>query len=408
MKFLRIALPLSLVAAAVIGPIATPASAAESTLDFRVAPAAASGLSPGEDYFILEMEPGHDRTQSVVISNDSQLPLRVQLAAVDAATAQMGGVDYGSEEGTAGVTGGWITLNDYAISLAPGRSRQVQFAVQVPLDATSGVHLGGLVVWVEGAKGQTIAGAPASMSVQSRRVIAVQVDVPGPAAPVLEIRGAQAEARPDGLYLGVDLFNSGTDFATGTGTVSIEGRDETGTFALDTVVPRTGTNFPFRWGGTAVPNGSYDVAIEIDYGVAITSWEGEVVVGPAVQEGLRGRGVVPAGTPFPSPSLVAALGALLLTIVMLFRLRRRSFLSGLGSRLPRISVSRPGRQSAPPLLTLSGRGPQATPALPALFVPRSEEEQRCVPPPPPPPPPAGPVLASAGYAGAAGASNFDY
>ena len=404
MKFFRIALPFFLLTGALM--VVTPAGAAESSLDFRVAPAAGSELSEGEDYFVLDMEAGDIRTQAVEISNDSQSPLRVQLAAVDAATAQMGGVDYGAEEGRTDATGSWINLEVRSISLAPGRSTQVSFEVEVPDDATTGVHLAGLVIWVEDAEQADIAGAPASMSIQSRRVIAVQIDLPGVAVPALEIRGAHAEARPDGLYVGIDLFNAGTGFATGTGTVSIEGREEIGTFALDTVVPRTGTNFPFRWGSGAVRNGSYDVLIEIDYGVAIATWQGEVVVGPAVQNGLRGRGVEPAGTGLSLWMFV--LVALVLIGVTFLIFRKRSFCSGLGSRLPRVSVSRPTRQSIPPTPTFSGQRPRVIPAPPAIFVPRSEEEQRRVPPPPPPPPPARPLLATAGYAGAVGASNFDY
>lgn len=403
MKVFRIAV-LLLVLTAFMGSIASPVSAAESALDFRVAPAAGPGLSEGQDYFVLDMVPGDRRTQAIELSNDSQQPLHVQLAAVDAATAQMGGVDYASEEKPAGATGSWITLEDRTIPLAPGESTQVSFDVEVPEDAVAGVHLAGLVIWVEGAEEETNAGTQASMSVQSRRVIAVQVDLPGSAAPVLEIRGGHAEARPDGLYLGVDLFNSGTGFATGTGTVSIEGLDELGTFTLDTVVPRTGTNFPFRWGGSGVPNGSYDVSVEIDYGTAIATWQGEVVVGPALQAGLRGRGVE-AGQSDLLRSMLA-IGAVLIGVVgLVFFLRRRRVLSRIGSRRPRPSLTRSPPPPARPHMQ-PARRPGLVPA-PPVFVPRSEEEQRRVPPPPPPPPPARPAPVAA-YAGAAGGSNFDY
>lgn len=400
MKFFRVALPLFVLATTLTALIAPPASAAESSLDFRVAPAAGSELSEGEDYFILEMEPGDRRAQAVEIRNDSQRSLRVQLAAVDAATAQMGGVDYASDELVPEITGSWITLEDRIIRLAPGESTQVRFEVKVPIDATTGAHLGGLVIWVEGAEEETAAGASASLSVQSRRVIAVQVDLPGPAAPVLEIRGAYAEARPDGLYLGVDLFNTGTDFATGTGSVSIEGRDESGTFALDTVVPRTGTNFPFRWAGSSVPNGSYEVAIEIDYGVGIATWQGEVSVGPALQADLRGRGVDRGAGPIFSRSLLA-IAVVLVLIIILLLWRRRSPLSSLGSRLPRLSFARSPGHAPAPLQMVPARSPAQPAAAPAAFVPRSEEEQRCVPPPPPPPPPAGPSQMDPSYQGAA-------
>lgn len=398
MKFFRNSLALLVLCAALVGHMATPASAAGSALDFRVAPAAGSQLSEGGDYFVLDMEPGESRTQSIEITNPSKSALQVQLAGVDAATAQMGGVDYAAEELSARAVGGWISLKNELISLAPGESKEADFKVAVPRDAATGVHLGGLVIWVEGAEKETAAGARTTMSVQSRRVIAVQVELPGPAAPLLEIRGAQAEARPDGLYLGIDLFNPGTDLVTGTGTVSIEGRDEIGSFVLDTMVPRTGTNFPFRWDGAAVPNGSYEVAIEIDYGVGIATWQGPVSVGPALQEDLRGRGIKGANGS-PVPWLPVAVGAGLALVVMLLAFpRTRSLLLGSAARLPRVSISRAPRVATPVRRTALQKPRPGTPR-PAVFVPRSEEEQRCVPPPPPPPPPGGPIPASAASAG---------
>ena len=382
MKSFRIAFPLCVLSAALVASIPMPASASEGALDFRVGPAAGSELSKGGDYFVLEMESGHSRTQAIEISNPSQRPLRVQLDEVAAATAQMGGVDYGSEQPPTGAAGSWITLEKRTVSLAAGGSTNVSFEIEVPANAVTGVHLAGLAVWVEGAERETAAGARTTMKVQSRRVIAVQVNLPGPAAPVLEIRGAQAEARPDGLYLGVDLFNSGNGFARGTGTVSIEGRDGIEDIVLDTVVPRTGTNFPFRWAGAAVPNGSYEVAIEIDYGVAIATWQGQVRVGPAVQEGLLGRGIGERGSS-AFPRLLLAVGAALLALIVLVLVRRkRPFFPRSFSRAPGVRRSR--RHPRPTHRIVPDQGPGAVTSSPTLFVPRSEEQRRLPPPPPPP------------------------
>ena len=363
------------------------ASANESALDFRVSPGPATQVSEGGDYFVLGMEPGETSRQTVQLSNPSSSALKVRLAGVDAATAQMGGVDYGAEAVVPKAAGTWITFEEDMVELTPGGSMEVGFEVTVPGDAQSGVHLGGLVIWVEGAAQETVAGAQATMNVQSRRVIAVQVELPGPAAPALEIRGAEAEARPDGLYLGIDLFNSGNGFVKGTGTVLIEGRDEDGSFPLDTVVPRTGTTYPFRWAASSVPNGTYDVSVEIDYGSAIATWEGEVVVGAVVQDDLRGRGVDPStGSSRQTVILVGI--ALVLGMFALF-LRRRFFGHRSGIRLPRISIqaaphprSVQPRKRSPKVAPLRGGGQLAQ----AAFVPRSEELQRRVPPPPPPPP----------------------
>lgn len=354
--------------------------ASESALDFRVAPAAGSQVSDGGDYFVLNMRPGHSRDQRVRVSNGSSKDLEVRLAAADASTAQMGGVDYGSEDAARVATGDWIVLDEPQVALSPGESKLVEFSIKVPSDAGEGVHLAGLSVWVEGTGSQRGTGSPATINLQSRRVIAVQVNLPGAAAPNLEIRGAEAQARPDGLYLGIDLFNLGTDFAKGQGRVSIEGREQ-GSFLLDTVVPGTGTSFPFRWAATSVPSGSYPVTVEIDYGGRLATWEGEVIVGAGVQDDLRGRGAAD-GTAMSVRQKILIGGAVAIgAALLLLGLRHFRARPPLKQRLPirRTASARPIQS------TIAGPGSTLPP--PAAFVPRSEEMQRWVPPPPPPPPP---------------------
>ena len=367
--------------------IAPSASADESQLDFRVSPATGSEMSEGGDYFVLPMSAGEVATQGVTVSNPSSQPLSIRLAAVDAATAQMGGVDYGAEATAPEATGKWIALDKEQVRLDPGASTEVEFKVTAPADAPTGVHLAGLVIWVEGTESKAVEGA-ASMNVQARRVIAVQVELPGPAAPALEIRSAEAEARPDGLYLGIELFNSGNGFAKGTGTVSIEGRDAQESFALDTIVPRTGTTFPFRWDASSIPSGSYDVSVEIDYGGGVATWQGEVVVGASVQSDLRGRGVSD-GSASESQTKLVIPGVLLFMAVLVVLFRRISA-RRMPLRMPTLSRTR-GPRPAPssaarsfqPQIVRSAARP---PPPPVLTLPRSDELRRRVPPPPPPPP----------------------
>lgn len=379
---------ISLLAGLAVLSIAPSASADESQLDFRVSPATGSAISEGGDYFVLPLSAGEVATQSVTISNPSSQSLDIRLAAVDAATAQMGGVDYGAEATDPQSTGAWIALEKDRLSLEPGAATEIAFEVTAPADAPSGVHLAGLVIWVEGVESAAVEGA-ATMNVQARRVIAVQVELPGPAAPLLEIRGAEAEARPDGLYLGIELFNSGSGFAKGTGTVSIEGRDAQESFLVDTIVPRTGTTFPFRWDASSIPSGAYDVSIEVDYGGSIATWQGEVVVGAAVQSDLRGRGVGETTTSrLPNYVLIPGVLILIALIAVLFR---RISSGRMPQLLPNASrVRRP--QSAPPVAARSFQpqivksAPRTPPPPPVLTLPRSEELRRRVPPPPPPPP----------------------
>lgn len=267
----------------------------ENDAKFLAEPADGSSTEPRGSYFVVAASPGGEFSQSVALRNDSPGPLDLRLAAVDAGTAQRGGTSFGLESETPSRAGAWVVLERTALTLAAGESTLVGFKVTVPADATSGVHLAGISV-LSPTKAATADGtgtqAGAAITVQSRRVIAVQVDLPGPADPELVITGVAPVARPDGLYLEVAVDNRGRGLTKGEGDLTLPGDNFASPLSIETFVPGTSIAYPVKW-GDSVPDGERDAHVEIRYGDRVAVWDGKFRVGEDVRDELANRQVDP-------------------------------------------------------------------------------------------------------------------
>ena len=131
------------------------------------------------------------------------------------------------------------------------------------------------------------------MDIQTRRVIAVQVNLPGPTEPELTIDGVRSVARPQGLYLEIELDHVGTALTRGEGTISLPEQGFEQDFVLETFVPRTSIAYPVQW-TTDADEGSYPAEVEIRYDGEVATWRGDVHVGDEVLDDLAQREVQPA------------------------------------------------------------------------------------------------------------------
>jgi hypothetical protein len=294
-----------------------PAHAQTNEPEFLAEPAEGSSTAAEGGWFEIQAQPGDRVTQSLTLRNDSSAALDLRIAPVDATTGSRGGVSYALPEEPRERVGSWITLERDEVRLEPGAATDVAFHVDVSRDAPEGVNLAGVAVWAPADTAgtpTTAAGqAGAAIDVQTRRVVAVQINLPGPAAPVLTITGVEPVARPDGLYLQIGVENEGTGLTTATGSIAVADGSLTEDFAIDTFVPGTTIAYPMKW-AEAADNGQYQAEVTIDYGVHSTAWEGSFALGPAVQAELDDRAVVDAGG--PSPTLLAVGAALLAALAV--------------------------------------------------------------------------------------------
>lgn len=275
--------------------IATPTAIAQDSdgTSFVAEPGPDSQTDPEGGYFVLETAPGETVEQSIGLRNDSDEQLTLHLAAVDATTGQLGGASYALADEPATGTAAWITLERAEVTLQPGASDFVSFDVAVPEDARSGQHLAGLSIAAPsegedaGEAGEGEAGA--SIDVQTRRIIAVQVELPGSAEPELVVGGVTAAARPDGLYLEIAIENGGRGLTKAEGVITV-GEDFEREFSVDTFVPGTSIAYPIKW-PVADPDGQHEAVVELRYGGEIAEWEGSFAVGDETLEELGDRQV---------------------------------------------------------------------------------------------------------------------
>lgn len=286
--------------AVALAALVAPAAAATPSADtFGVDPAPGSPVENG--YFSLRLSPGGQASQAIRVSNETGHDADVRLAAVDATTAQKGGVAYGATGSTPTADGAWIILDKTEIKLPAGTRQDVTFRVSVPKAARPGVHLAGIIAYGPQTRTpQTLkggGGAGAALFIESRRALAVQVTLPGPAEPGLVVSGVTTKALPNGLNLVVDISNDGTGLAKGRGHLDVSGPSSfSADFDIDTVVPATSLAYPVVWTKTPV-SGTYRVKAVIAYGEQRQEWEGNVVVGQAEQADLQNRVVAGGHTP---------------------------------------------------------------------------------------------------------------
>jgi hypothetical protein len=295
---------------------------------FLAAPGRGSQTAPGGGYFLLEARPGQSVEQSIGLRNDSKGTLDLRLVPVDATTGPLGGVSYGLEHEDRRAVGSWIQLQREGITLAPGASKTIPFSVSIPTDAAPGEHVGGISVFVpaeEEGRGPTETGA--AVVVRSRRIVAVQVQLPGGDPAHIDIRGVEAAARPDGLYLEVLVANDGGGLTKGTGLIELPDEGFSREFSIDTFLPRTAIRYPVKW-TTEPRKGTFAGSVHIQYVGKHAMWEGTFTVGERIREELADRRVGPGGG--SSPPLIlgiligAGVAAVLFVMLTLFLRRSRS------------------------------------------------------------------------------------
>lgn len=279
-----------------LGGVATPAQGADAGAgtDWIAEPAPTSSLGDS-GWYRLAAEPGARVEQAVRVRNIGSEPVELRLAGVDATTGARGGVSYGPADQAPVAVGSWVALSRDTLVVPPGASDTVPFTVTVPRDAPSGTSLAGVAVWAPAEEHTSSAdpsegGASALVSVQTRRVIAVELTLPGPNDPELVISGVRAVARPDGLHLEIDVGNEGQGLTTATGALRVPGAGVTNDLAVDTFVPRTTIAYPLKWEGTGDPQGQ-DATVELRYGDRTASWSGTISQQETVREELRDRHV---------------------------------------------------------------------------------------------------------------------
>jgi hypothetical protein len=300
-------------------------------------------------YFIYKVQNSTTVTGSVLLQNKSSESMTIQLASVDAMTAQKGGSAFATSAVTPTGAATWLTFAEAQVTLPAGRQKPVEFTVSMPQDLRPGQYLAGIAAYIPsvdtasaGEQGADAMGIGVKM--QTRYVIGVEVDVEGVWTPSITIDSAALIVQPSGPFIGVHIKNDGDEFVKPAGTIVIT--DTAGKRVLEqpinmgTFVPGTDVTYPIHWSGELAAgkyhvhvsldyaenkNAQYDSPLEIGQVAAVQNTTGE-----ALQPGTIGGGeVVPVSPEAPAAAqagngvmlwIMIGIGILLLAIVALFAL----------------------------------------------------------------------------------------
>lgn len=250
-----------------LSALLAPPSAAAQGATFSILPAGAKG------FFIFDSAPGSAAGGKVRVANVGDTAGQVRLSAVDATTGQTSGVVYLASAAPRRGVGSWVSLSSSSLTLGPHQSDVVAFTVHVPPEAGAGQHLGGLVAAPVQPERTTVThskGSTFRVQINEIAIVAVQVDVPGPAVQRISITSLSASGRPGYQTLMIGLDNVGNTLVKGAGRIEVD--TSTGRrvldqrFALDTVVPQTSIDFPVYVRGKRVQPGHYRAVVSIVYG----------------------------------------------------------------------------------------------------------------------------------------------
>jgi hypothetical protein len=225
-------------------------------------------------YFVYRVQGSTGLTGSVLLKNPGTLAITIELAAVDATTAQTGGTAFETGDVTTNATGAWLKLATSSVTLAGGTQQPVDFVVTVPQSAGPGQYLAGISAYVRSVPSTAVADqgsarVGASVTMQTRYVIGVQVDVAGTWQPSLKIDSVFLVQQPSGPFIGIHMENGGDTLFKSSGTFVLA--DASGKRVLDqpielgTFVPGTAIIYPVRWSGNLAP-GTYQAEVVVDYG----------------------------------------------------------------------------------------------------------------------------------------------
>jgi hypothetical protein len=251
----------------------SPVSADELGFTMSVVPLSDPAIT-ANGYFVYRVQGSTGLTGSVLLKNPGAQAITIELAAVDATTAQTGGTAFETGNLTTNATGAWLKLAASSVTLAGGTQQPVDFAVTVPQSAGPGQYLAGISAYVRSVPSTAVADqgsarVGASVTMQTRYVIGVQVDVAGTWQPSLKIDSVILVQQPSGPFIGIHMQNDGDTLFKSSGTFVLT--DASGKRVLEqpielgTFVPDTTIIYPVRWSGSLAP-GTYQAEVVVDYG----------------------------------------------------------------------------------------------------------------------------------------------
>jgi len=201
--------------------------------------------------------PGTVVEDSVVVVNYGNVPAVYTVYAADAKNNEDGGFDLLPGDQASTDLGSWISVSQTEVAVPPGRQAVIPITISIPLDATPGDHVAGIVA-SNPTESETNSGP--SVIVDRRTGVRVYLRVDGPLDPSLAITDLTTtyhhavNSLSGSADVSFTVENRGNVRIGGTPTVSIGGPLGLGTkkLQLDTfeeILPGQRANFSVRLEG---------------------------------------------------------------------------------------------------------------------------------------------------------------
>jgi hypothetical protein len=325
-------------AASLIALAGTTATAATAT---AAGPAPVGiALMPGgtADRLEFDTRPGSVVEGTVRVKNGRAGSRTVRLSAVDLGTASFGGAVYG--QSAPKKAGKWLKLEHRTVTVPARSARTVRFRVSVPAGARSGVHYAGVTASdAAELRAARTSGGGKKKSIVFHRIVRmalpIKIKLPGPASPLLQLRGAKVRVDAVGTQVQIDIENAGGTLIRSTGVDLRMTKGSrtimTGRRPMTEFVPETSTAYPlaipgvpaagdYRIVGRITPAGG--PAVRVDELVHIN---GRTIA--KARRSLDGRARIATARGGISPMLWLAVGGLAAIAAVLAiafaRMRRR-------------------------------------------------------------------------------------
>lgn len=293
---------------------------------FSVRPAHFDPAQPvTRSYFKPTIARGRSYRNQVMVTNTSARQIDLFVDPVDGVTGVTSGAVYTNRQVPNHAAGLWVTPAIRQIDIPPHGHASIGFLVHVPGNAAPGDHLAGLAFQDAQARR-----SPGKFSITEivRAVVGIDIDVPGPAHPDIQLYTVGLKALPGTAYpsIVIKLSDTGRDLCKPRLAVALSGPAGSVQVArqLDTILPGDTIPYPFPWPHPLLA-GHYTARIHAtSCGTPAT-----ITRAAALNTALRGTTANPAGpkpvpaksTNPPWPIILVGLGGLA-TGILVSRRRR--------------------------------------------------------------------------------------
>jgi hypothetical protein len=197
------------------GSVARPAAAADGDVPWTVK-TAANTFGADRQNFGYTINPGGQVEDGIVVVNSGTTPLHLAVHAADGVTSPKGQLDLVAKDARSTGIGAWVHSDRDDVTVEPGESAEVPFAVTLPDDAAPGDYVGGIVTSLDGS--------------EQRAAIQIRLRVGGALKPSLSVERVHVDYShaPNPIGKGdatvtYSIHNTGNAILTARQTVAVSG-----------------------------------------------------------------------------------------------------------------------------------------------------------------------------------------